>query len=495
MRLLKLSVWSLLVLAAAFTLYYPACTIHYYGYDFQYVFSHASVAKTAYWFTHAVPFCKSYHPLPAAFLTAIQSIWGMQTLPLHVAQIALHGFFALCILHAMLALRLGTRAALCGMFFFLIAQTNVIVVAGNSGLAHLSAALAGCSALWLLWEMPGALIPKPVRYAIGVIIFGVGLLCGETAVVYFAPILLLLYWRQPANGSGRFFPALLKSVPFFVILFVYVYVRHRLHLRLPAFTTNDIFGIALGRNVAENIVQLIFSIGTPFSSVRVFQAAATGNYRELILPFFCAGLVCAIMAFGFWRLRRNPGMRAAVVIGILALLPFLCLRHVSEAFGYALLPFAAICAGAGSAMILGDKFSKGWRLYIPVFGLCLLAGSEIGAVREKIALMNETGRITSSLVGQLEPIVRPMPPGYKILFVNPPAAQPDYSVFVMNGFNAVEQQWPQSVALWGRDDLGPYAIMESAGVSARACAFFMDGGSLWLTITDGRVVPYARPSE
>src|SRR5215217_1844569 len=86
---------ALIALTAAFALYAPGLGGGYYADDYQFVFDLSSGRSPWAFFHSNLGENGFYRPLQAVFLWKVQQGWGLETWPVHAAQVALHGGGAL----------------------------------------------------------------------------------------------------------------------------------------------------------------------------------------------------------------------------------------------------------------------------------------------------------------------------------------------------------------------------------------------------------------
>ena len=71
----------------------------------------------------------------------------------------------------------------------------------------------------------------------------------------------------------------------------------------------------------------------------------------------------------------------------------------------------------------------------------------------KAALMEENGRRATALLNGIQPYAQKVPAGGALLLVNAKDGQPEYSVFLMNDFNVLNNGEARIRKTVGRDDI------------------------------------------
>src|SRR5215472_10737176 len=69
--------------------------------------------------------------------------------------------------------------------------------------------------------------------------------------------------------------------------------------------------------------------------------------------------------------------------------------------------------------------------------MALLAANVI-AIQNKAAMMQQNGERAATLLALIEPYLKDIPKNGKLLLLNPRSDEPEYSVFLMNGFNVLD---------------------------------------------------------
>ena len=141
--------WLPIMIALSFAVYGAGIGIQHYGDDFQFVFENPA-GKILYFFSHRNPENVFYRPIQSSFSALMQTLFNLQTWPIHVIQITLHGCLVWLLSVVMRRLGFSVLQRMIGSGFALVAQSNVIVVLSPDSFSQISGVLCGSLSLWLV---------------------------------------------------------------------------------------------------------------------------------------------------------------------------------------------------------------------------------------------------------------------------------------------------------------------------------------------------------
>src|SRR5215475_2939835 len=148
-RALSLS-WFIVLGLIGYGIYGAGVRINYYSDDFQWYFD-PPPSNIFHYFWHKNPYeHQAYRPLQASFLIFMQHFWGVDTLQIHLTQIALHVILSWIVWKWMVNYGFTFLEAVLGSLFMLISQANAMAVLSVDTISQVSSALFGCMSLWLL---------------------------------------------------------------------------------------------------------------------------------------------------------------------------------------------------------------------------------------------------------------------------------------------------------------------------------------------------------
>lgn len=437
--------WFVVLGLIGFVIYFPGTRIDYYADDFQWYFD-PPPASIFHYFLHENPnITNAYRPLQSSFLVAVQRSFGLDTLPIHLTQIALHIALSWLIYRWMVGYGFARWQAMLGSLFMLVSQANVMAVLSNDTLSQVCGPLFGGISLWLLHRSFGESRDGPRQgvtnlgyYALSVGAFAASLLSKETSASFFVMVLCIILLKNAAikHWSLQLRRALVEIAPYVVVLALYVGTRWALGLQRPAFHSGR-YGLHIGSNIVKNFAMFAFQAVLPASSVKAFAALKHG---ELILLGVMAGgslLFAVAVAYGLWHSRHRGLLALLGVFAVIGLFPVVLMNKVSELYLYNSMPFISILVGAGLGKLIelsGANRLK--RIAVVLFAGFLLA-SHVSAVQSKARSMRDAGAQSTLLLSRIEPYLERVPQNGQLLLLNPAIDQVEYSVFVMSGFNVL----------------------------------------------------------
>lgn len=471
-----------LYFAVGILVYSPGCTGKYFSDDFKFVFETPS-SKLLYYFCHENPHASWYRPIEAMILSVIQMFAGLNSVPVHLVILLCHILCAWLVYLYMEFAGYQKLASLAGGVFMLVSQANAFAVLSIDTFSQVGGTLAGWTAIWFLWRAvtgygeSGAVQVRPLLLSI--LFFALSLLMKETSVGFFPAVIMLLLLqtnKRRSSLSVRKLVALL--LPYAAICAMYLITRSSvLHGEADSRYT-----IRFGVNIITNLGSLVAAAIVPISSVSVFQAFNNGEYLR-IGAVICGTLVfAALVSYGVWKDEKRNSIMVLSLIGLSALLPTILIAHVSELYVYTAMPIVSIIVGHGLASTYRLSIVALRRLVI-VLGAVFLF-SHVLAIQGKATLMKENGEQASVLITQVVPFIDTVPKGGTLVLMNPPIASPEYSIYLINGFNVLKYGMNILNYVSGRTDFKAW-IIEQKDLKQ----WLIPKGSVVLTIVQGRISP------
>lgn len=493
----------LLLSVVGIAVYYPGMNIPYYADDFQFVFS-PPLPGPLHYFAHPLAENGFYRPLQAAYLIAVQRLFGLNTVPVHVLQLLFHVILSLLVFKAVKKAGASLVQALLASLFMLLSQADVHAVLSNDTLSQVGGTLFGSLALWSVAkslfsrESGGAgrgRVPYRAAFYLAVALF-----FKETSLSFVVMILALvalranagaLKWLGIGDGSEKAKETNNRSVRRGVIVTVvsvllvsigYLVVRSLVVPTRPAFGAGN-YDFHIGANVIRNIAMFAAASVLPFSTVKVFGALRDAGVGEIAGIF---GSTFVLILAVFYGLRSSGKGRLGALASCFAavsLFPVVLMNHVSELYVYNAMPFVSVVFGMGlGGAVTGLSRRRAGSIVATTIVILALLGNA-SAVRSKAVMMREAGTRAVDLVEEIVPFVREVPEGGRLILLNPPAAGTRYSIFLVGGFDCLRDGLGVLRRLSGREDL----TVEIWNRSALRESAIRDK-DLVLTIEDGKVV-------
>lgn len=295
-----------------------------------------------------------WRPVFIAWLALQYRLFGTDTVPWHVLSIGLHGLATVLAYFAMKAAGARPEAAAIGTFVFAAHPAHVESVTWISGsadpmvaiflfgafLCHLSARRGG----GILW------------WAGGCVLFAGGLLCKEITIVFPAIVFLTELAAPPGQGespAARLRTAVRGCAPYIAVAAAYFAVRIGIigmkHLMAPG--GPGLAGVVL--SAPEVLVFYLRHALLPLGLGPTYPLRPVTPANVGFVNFVVPALLSAAACWGAYALaRRSSAYRVGLIWFFLPLAPVFDLRSfISEDFVH-------------------DRY-----LYLPLFGIALIAGS------------------------------------------------------------------------------------------------------------------------
>ncbi len=452
-------VWLLCYLLTAL-LYLPFLSAPYFSDDFLFYFNSPPAHLYQYLWTPGAA-SHLYRPAEAMILTAIQTRFGFETLPIHLIAIAAHA--SLCCLVWLAALRLGFSrlSSTIAVTLMFVSQTGAPAMLGNDSMSQAASAargvlavfLAACAFLNHLFPAggggPGSLARDENRsgtsdfvlFALSALAFFGSLLFKETSlglIVVIAVFAFLIGYREAGWVAG-IKGAIPRLLPHASLTLAYLVLRFSAGRHL---SSEGAYRVGVGLNVPRNLGQFVFALLNPIPSIITFVAAEARDIAVLGLIAMAMLLVAGSVLAGLWRQPR-PLVALLLLCVASAMVPALLLQHVSELYVYNMAPYAALVCG----LALGALWNYRPPAKIAV-ALCLflMVAGQLCANREKARFMDSNGQAAKRLVPEIVRYFPRLAYGGEILLTESPIPGPKYSVFLLHGLDVLE---------FGSERLGP----------------------------------------
>ncbi len=441
----KNSLWLIALGILGFLTFLRGIDISYYADDFVF-FSDLSCADGFDHFLGKGRFRGFYRPIEAALLTCIQEYYGVNTIPIHIINISLHALLSFLVFTVLLKLDFSRAQAAFGALFMLLSQANASAILGNDTLSQVSATFFGCFSLLFLHvaldhdATAGAGNKATFRsgfYLSSVLAFALALFSKESGVSFFpllVGVLFLSFYSSPSGLKKRVLHrAALAFIPFVVVLVGYFFTRAQIGASQATLGHGN-YNFNIGFNVAENLAELLIVSIIPLSSVTVFTSVQNGQLGSVAMIALASSVFLGLVSYGLWQTRRYVVVAVLGIFAIGALFPMVILNHVSELYAYNAMPFIAMIVGAGLGAVFEKAHTRRVKRLV-LITVCALFASHIIAVQGKAALMRDNGERATLLLKRIEPYAQRVSPGGQLLLVNPDDDYPEYSIFLMRGFN------------------------------------------------------------
>lgn len=456
-----LATWALLF-AASLVLYWPGLRAGYFSDDLLFFFNSPPRHLFDYFATRGAA-AQAYRPLEAIILTLIQQHFRFETLPIHLLSLGSHA--GLCCVVLTAGRRFGLRPFenWTACLFMLVAQVGAPAVLGNDTLSQsASAFFGGLSMLFLyfLWRERGlerAGATWKGWLLLSVVAYAISLFFKETGLGFFLVALLLMATIafEDRTWKVRLKTAVSLSFPFGAATLLYGVAR--LHAG-GAVSESGSYRIHVGVNILRNLAEFSLAAFGPMSTVNGAVAIAMHRTPELVLEALGWMLIVGVMFIGIAISGRRALALWLVAAAIASLFPAYLLMHVSELYLYNAIPFLALALAIG----FGGLWNRGaWARLAAVSATGLLVCGQIYADRQKAELMAKNGRRAAAIYAAINHYLPGMPPHSRILLINPGNRTPEYSVFLLKGFDVVDLGNLRIGAIFGRPDVQVELVEES----------------------------------
>jgi len=430
-------------------IYGAGVRINYYSDDFQWYFD-PPPSNIFHYFWHKNPYeHQAYRPLQASFLIFVQRFWGLDTLPIHLTQIALHVLLSWLVWQWMVNYGFTSLQAVLGSLFMLISQANAMAVLSVDTISQVSGVLFGCMSFWLLhyslgvtedFDKQSQRATNQKYYIFSIFAFALALLSKETSIAFFGMALcIILYKNAKMNYRVSWLRELIVEItPYLIILAVYFGIRSIIGLRGPTFNSSR-SGLHFGLNIVQNFCMFIFQAFLPFSSVDAFIALKNREVFILLMIIISWSIFIGVVAFGLLHIKRYRLLSLLCICAVIGLFPAVLMNHISELYLYNSMPFFSCLVGAGLGKLITLSKQNRISWSIIAVSVVLLLTTNVVAIQSKAQLMNANGERSSLLLSRIMPYLEKISKDDRLQLLNPTPDGVEYSVFLMSGFNVLDE--------------------------------------------------------
>jgi hypothetical protein len=451
--------WLIVLCLVGFGVYWLSLTIPFYQYVYDGPRDFFSLLHTER------PSPGFFRPIENLFLNVVQAYFGLNTLPMHVTQVALHVLLSWLVYIFMIRYGFSMWQAVLGSLFMLVSQANVSAVIATDTLSQVAGTLFGCLSLLFLWsasftrrDSAGARADRSAGggYVASAVAFAVCLFWKESGICFLPALLWILLVRNLRGRSlrGSISRSLLGILPFLAVLILYLAVRTLAGSAQPTFGPGR-YEFNLGANIVKNLFFLFISMTTLVSTVRGFMALTTHDVPVIIGVAVSSVVVVACLGYGLLRSKQRPVLLTLVMFAVIAVLPVVLLNNVNEVYAYNSMPFVSVVAGAaltGLAPVYRARPGR-WALWAG-FVVLVLACNVI-ATESKILDASKTSGRATAVIDALVEHSRTLPKDGTIVLVDESGERTEYWRYVPRGLDVF---WTRT-ARWiiakrtGRDDI------------------------------------------
>ena len=419
-----------LSLAISFAILRPFLDAPYFGDDLLAFFALDHPAHLWGYFFHVGSMDHAFRPIESALLTVIQQRFWLNTIPIHLASIALHA--CLCGMTAYLAVRLGCA---CGETLLAAVLTAVspemaTALLGNDCMSQVLSGTFAMLCVMLAYESykkldGSAPLVLIALWLLGALSYAISIFSKETGLGSIGGVVLITCLiASKRTGLGRRVSLITRLLSPYVIVVLF-YFTARLNAGAPLRAREPIYQVHLGANVIGNIVLLLAGALSPVSSLRVAIAAQSHDRLMLLLACGLLSIVMLMLGVGVYRSKRKALLLAFLALS--ALFPAIVLSHVSELYLYSAFPFFALLI-AVAARDIWSSISIGRS--VCVLSLALLLAGFLDANLQKAWYMDRGGREATMMMNTIGYYARSLPEDGNIVLMDHRQGRPSYSIYI-----------------------------------------------------------------
>lgn len=480
----------LLLLFVGVLVFFRGLDIKYYADDLQIVYRFPG--EKVFYYLSNVPADGFYRPIQLLLVTVSQTLFGYNTVLIHLIQLLTHIIFCWIIYLFMTESGLSRIKSVIASLFMLLSPTNAFAILNNDTFSQITGAMFGFLSLVFLFrcfnskkeENEKFLYLNP-NFLISIFCFGISLFSKESSLsfllIFFAAI--ALYDFQPGDLKKNIRKLIVYLSPYVIMLLIYLSARYFAGGRQPASGKDEAYAFIFGKNIISNYALSVISSIMPFPNEVMFEWIKKNDYLSLLAPGIIIIIFTAVVIYGLIKSGKKKLILSMIIFFFLSLIPMIFLIHIRELHSYNSAAYVSVLVGIGAGTVIEQTGKNGrWKKVFVISFMAFVFITEIVSIESRISKMKSNGEKAWILIDQIIPYTKYVPENGKLILLNPVNDQIEYSVLVMNDFNVLFTGLQIINELSGRTDFQPL-IVNSSEINN----YTADKNNLILTIESNQV--------
>ena len=473
--------WLAVLLLAGYAAYWNGTGAQYFNDHYQHAYDIRPLDPVKIFFS-SNPYHGFYRPLEADVHIASQKLFGLNSTPIILFLVTVHGLLAWIIWVLVRSSGFSRLHAGCASVLMLLAQSNTYDVDSVACVSNVLSVFFGTLSLVVAARADASF---SWRHVLALLCLTLSLLSKESGMAYAAMLMLILVRNASTSTpvrSGHLVFMLLA-----VVLVCAGYLAARTHAVGAAITFGaGRYDVHIGLNIPQHCFMFLAAPFISAPSPDMFVAVQLRHYLLPIIGTLILLLLSAVTLYGMWRNRNSILVRGAGLFAIAAMFPMALMNHVSEHQTYGVLAFLSILFGVGLGDLL-QRSSGVLRSVIAAASILILI-LNVYSIQRKAQMIRANGAHTRTLMAQILPFAKSLPVNGSLVLVTPVSVEPLYSMYIMDGFRYIRYGLHRIGQEAGREDIETYFVVASAADSLLA----MHPDAKVLTMNGGTVVEQTR---
>jgi hypothetical protein len=473
--------WLVVLLLAGYAAFWNGTGALYFNDNYQHAYDIKPLDPLKI-FSSPNPYHPFYRPLEANVHIASQKLFGLNSTPIILLIVTVHGLLAWMIWMLVRSSGLSRLRACCASVLMLLTQSNMYDV---DTVACVSNVLSVFFGMLSLVVAAGAGPSFSWRHVLAFLCLALSLLSKESGTAYAGMLILVLVWNASTSKPARLEQLVLTVLP--VVLVCAGYVIARTHAVGAAIQFGGgRYDMNIGLNIPKNCFMFFAATFISVPSPDMFVDVQMKHYALPALGALILLLLSTVTLYGMWRHRDSILVRGAAIFAVAAMFPMALMNHVSEHQGYGVVVFLSILFGIG----LGDLLQRSNRLLrytIAVTSIAILI-LNVYSIQRKAQMIKANGEHMRTLMAQILPFAQSLPANGSLVLVTPVSTEPLYSMYIMDGFQYIHYGLHRIGQEAGREDIQTYFVATSGARSLLA----LHPDAKVLTMNNGTVMEQPR---
>jgi hypothetical protein len=386
-----------------------------------------------------------YRPITTALYCAVQLATGDKVFLIHLLNLLLHVSLGVLVFFGAQKCGCGKRVAWIAAVFFSISQINGFALLSNDTFSQLLVALFGYASVFFgfvyVYGPQAAARPAPVSpfYYLTIVAYGLGLFSKEAGLSFLLCHSVLAIVSIRLTKGKTFGSAVTLMVPLGVVTVAYLIVYFSVATIQPRIG-EDTYSFQIGPGIIKNALMLLIASLHAGSIAALFEHIGMHDWAGIVGALLPTVLFIGFLVFFFFRGGNKKKILLLLLLTLLATVPIVAIRHVSELYVYNLMPLMSLTV----AIILEDaikalkRFKQTTVMLTIVPVIVIFVFLHIQAIYHNTASMYAVVARSKSTTQRIIPLAQHLKPGDSLSLICGRNCRVPYSIFSLSAGIALE---------------------------------------------------------
>ena len=473
--------WLVVLLLAGYAAFWNGTGAQYFNDNYQHAYDIKPLDPIKI-FLSSNPYHPFYRPLEANIHVASQKLFGLNSTPIILFLVTVHGLLAWIIWMLVRSSDFSRLQACCASALMLLTQSNMYDVDSVACVSNVLSVFFGMLSL-VVAARAGASFSW--RHVLALPCLALSLLSKESGMAYAGMLILTLVRNASKSKPIRFGQLVLTVLPIVLVCAGYVIARNHAVGAAVQFGGGR-YDMNIGLNIPKNCFMFFAATFISVPSPDMFVDVQLKHYLLPTIGVLILLPMTTVTLYGMWRYRNSILVRGTAIFAVAAMFHMALMNHVSEHQTYGVVVFLSILFGVGLGDLL-QRSNRVLRYTIAAASIAILI-LNVYSIQRKAQMIKANGEHMRTLMAQILPFAKSLPANGSLVLVTPVSTEPLYSMYIMDGFRYIHYGLHRIGQEAGREDIQTYFVVTSGADSLLA----LHPHAKVLTMNNGTVIEQTR---